>query len=174
MIEWFSGATWSPYIAGAGIGILVCLSFLLSDRPLGVSTAYAKTAGMVEKYLFRGDVTSMPYYRQVVPAVDWQWTILVGVVAGGFLAAYSAGTLSLSAVPPLFASAFGGGTVFRLAVAVAGGILMGLGARWAGGCTSGHGISGTLQLSLSSWVAVACFFAGGILTAGILYGFRFG
>lgn len=174
MIAWFFGAIWSPYIAGAGIGILVCLAFLLSDRPLGVSTAYAKTAGMVEKYIFRRDVGSMPYYRQVVPVVDWQWTILIGVVAGGFLAAYSAGTFSISSVPPLFASTFGTGVLFRLFVALAGGILMGLGARWAGGCTSGHGISGTLQLSLSSWVAVACFFAGGILTAGILFGFRFG
>jgi uncharacterized membrane protein YedE/YeeE len=50
---------------------------------------------------------------------------------------------------------------------------MGMGARWAGGCTSGHGISGTLQLSLASWVAAICFFAGGILAAGLMYGFTF-
>jgi uncharacterized protein len=58
-------------------------------------------------------------------------------------------------------------------VALAGGILLGLGARWAGGCTSGHGISGTLQLSVASWVAAACFFAGGILVAGLIYGFPY-
>jgi len=52
-------------------------------------------------------------------------------------------------------------------------MIMGLGARWAGGCTSGHGISGTLQLSVASWVAAICFFAGGIVTAGLLFGFRF-
>jgi hypothetical protein len=46
---------------------------------------------------------------------------------------------------------------------------MGIGARWAGGCTSGHGISGTLQLAVSSWLAVLCFFAGGVATAMILY-----
>lgn len=173
MIEWFFDATWSPHIVGAGIGILVCMTFLLSDRPLGVSTAYAKTAGMVEKFLLRRDVESMPYYKQVVPAVDWQWTILVGVIAGGLLAASSGGTLSLTLVPPLFVGTFGAGVLFRLVVALAGGILMGLGARWAGGCTSGHGISGTLQLALSSWVAVACFFAGGIMTAALIYGVRF-
>jgi uncharacterized membrane protein YedE/YeeE len=61
----------------------------------------------------------------------------------------------------------------RLAIALLGGILLGLGARWAGGCTSGHGISGTLQLALSSWVAAICFFAGGILVAGLMYGFSF-
>jgi hypothetical protein len=48
MTEWFMMASWSPYIVGAGIGVLIWTSFLLSDRPLGCSTAYAKTAGMVE------------------------------------------------------------------------------------------------------------------------------
>ena len=43
------------------------------------------------------------------------------------------------------------------------------GARLAGGCTSGHGISGTLQLAVSSWIAVICFFVGGIVTALLLY-----
>jgi hypothetical protein len=46
---------------------------------------------------------------------------------------------------------------------------MGMGARWAGGCTSGHGISGTLQLAVSSWLATLSFFAGGIVTALLLY-----
>jgi len=173
MLDWLFAATWSPYIAGAGIGVLVWMTFLLSDRPLGVSTAYAKTAGMIEKAVSPKSAGSMPYYRQVTPVVDWQWTILVGVVIGGFVSSFAAGTLALLVVPPEFSAAFGPGTLFRLAVALAGGIVMGLGARWAGGCTSGHGISGTLQLSVASWVAAICFFAGGIVTAGLLFGFRF-
>lgn len=40
--------------------------------------------------------------------------------------------------------------------------LMAFGARFAGGCTSGHGISGALQLNVGSWIAVVCFFIGGI------------
>ncbi|MDD5736170.1 MAG: YeeE/YedE thiosulfate transporter family protein [Methanothrix soehngenii] len=47
---------------------------------------------------------------------------------------------------------------------------MGLGARWADGCTSGHGISGTLQLSLVSWIAVVCFFVSGIAVAALIFG----
>jgi hypothetical protein len=172
MLDWFVPATWSPYLVGAGIGILVWMTFLLSDRPLGVSTAYAKTAGMVEKAVSQEHCASMPYYRQVTPEVDWQWTITIGVIAGGFMSAYASGTFAVTTVPPLFAATFGPGTVFRFAAALAGGILMGLGARWAGGCTSGHGISGTLQLSLASWVALACFCAGGILAAGLLFGAR--
>ena len=46
--------SWSPYLAGAGIGILSWFAFLLSDHPLGVSTAFAKTSGMIEKAV-RGD-----------------------------------------------------------------------------------------------------------------------
>jgi hypothetical protein len=46
---------------------------------------------------------------------------------------------------------------------------MGIGARWAGGCTSGHGISGTLQLNVGSWLAAMCFFIGGIATAMIIF-----
>ncbi|HAE43594.1 MAG TPA: hypothetical protein DCG34_11870, partial [Clostridiales bacterium] len=42
---------------------------------------------------------------------------------------------------------------------------------WAGGCTSGHGISGTSQLSILSWVASIFFFIGGIVTAFLIYGF---
>ncbi|MDD1651767.1 MAG: YeeE/YedE family protein [Methanomicrobiales archaeon] len=173
MIEWFTMASWSPYLVGAGIGVLIWTTFLLSDRPLGCSTAYAKTAGMVESAVSRGNAEKMPYYRQFRPAMDWQWMLIIGVVIGAFLSATLSGTFTVLAVPPLFAEAFGTGWAFRFAVALLGGILLGLGARWAGGCTSGHGISGTLQLSLASWVAAACFFAGGILVAGLIYGFQF-
>jgi uncharacterized protein len=173
VLEWFTMASWSPYIAGAGIGILIWMAFLFSDRPLGASTAYAKTAGMLESIISRKKAAAMPYYKKFTPTVDWQWILVLGVVIGAFLSAYLSGTLSVLAVPPLFAGAFGTDPILRSAVALLGGILMGVGARWAGGCTSGHGISGTLQLSVASWIAAACFFAGGILVAGLIYGFSF-
>ena len=173
MIEWLTMATWSPYIVGAGIGILIWTTFLFSDRPLGCSTAYAKTAGMVESALSRKNADSMPYYQKFTPTVDWQWMLIVGVLIGAFISASLSGTFSVLIVPPVFAEVFGDVPVFRSVVALIGGILMGIGARWAGGCTSGHGISGTLQLSLASWVAAVCFFAGGILVAGLIYGFTF-
>jgi uncharacterized membrane protein YedE/YeeE len=173
MIEWFTMATWSPYIVGAGIGVLIWTVFLLSDRPLGCSTAYAKTAGMVESAISRRKTEAMPYYRMFTPTVDWQWMLIVGVVIGAFLSAFLSGTFRVTIVPSVFAEAFGTAPNFRFIIALGGGMLMGLGARWAGGCTSGHGISGTLQLSVASWVAAICFFAGGILVAGLIYGFSF-
>ena len=173
MIEWFAMATWSPYIAGAGIGVLIWTVFLLSDHPLGCSTAFVNTAGMVECALTRGKAREMPYYKKFVPSADWYWMLVLGVLIGAFISAYLSGTLALVIVPPVFALRFGTSVALRFAVALTGGILLGLGARWAGGCTSGHGISGTLQLALSSWVAAICFFAGGIFVAGLMFGFRF-
>jgi len=173
MIGWLMMASWSPYIVGAGIGVLIWTAFLFSDRPLGCSTAYANTAGMVESALSRRKAEAMPYYRKYIPAVDWQWMLVIGVLIGAFLSAYLSGTFRVLIVPPVFAEAFGTDALLRSATALIGGILMGLGARWAGGCTSGHGISGTLQLSVASWVAAICFFAGGILVAGLIFGFSF-
>ncbi|WP_366144219.1 YeeE/YedE thiosulfate transporter family protein [Methanoregula sp.] len=173
MIEWFTMASWSPYLAGAGIGVLIWTVFVLSDHPLGCSTGFLKTAGMVEAGLSGGKAKEMSYYRKFVPGIDWYWLLIIGIVIGAFLSSYLSGIFAVVAVPSFFAAVVGPDAVFRFAVALVGGILVGLGARWAGGCTSGHGISGTLQLSFASWVAAACFFISGILVAGLLFGFRF-
>ena len=170
MIDWLTMDSWSPYAVGAGIGVLSWISFLLSDRPLGVSTAFAKFAGMIELALNRKNVDQMPYYRKVKLAVDWQSMILPGLLVGSFLSAIISSNLEIMIVPPVFAGAFGDDALFRLATALFGGILIGLGARWADGCTSGHGISGALQLSLVSWVAVICFFVSGIIVAALIFG----
>jgi hypothetical protein len=54
--------------------------------------------------------------------------------------------------------------------AFAGGVILMFGARLAGGCTSGHGISGSLQLALSGWAFFASVFLSGILTAFLIFG----
>jgi uncharacterized membrane protein YedE/YeeE len=160
---------WSPYIVGIGIGILSWLSFLLSDRAIGCSTPFARASGMIER-LFRGNkVMEKPYFRKYAPVVDWQWMLVLGVVIGGFLSAQLSGRFRLEWVPNKWVETFGVTPLFRWIVALVGGILMGVGSRWAGGCTSGHGISGTLQLAISSWLAAICFFIGGIATAMLIF-----
>jgi uncharacterized protein len=160
---------WSPYAVGIGIGVLSWVSFLISNRPIGVSTAYAQTSGMIGRLVAGSRVDRMPYYRAVKPEIGWEWMLAVGVLLGAWLSAALAGDLRLESVPPLWVAEFGPGAARRWLAAVAGGVLLGVGSRWAGGCTSGHGISGTLQLVASSWLAVACFFAGGVATAFLLY-----
>lgn len=167
--DWLSQARWSPYVAGAGIGILSWLTFLLSDRGIGCSTAFAQTAGMLER-LFRGDkVYLRPYFQQVVPQVDWGWMLVVGIALGALISSLLSNTFSLAWVPSLWAQRFGGSIPLRWAAAFLGGVALGFGSRWAGGCTSGHGITGTLQLVVGSWIAALCFFLGGVVTAHLLF-----
>ena len=160
---------WSPYAVGVGIGVLSWLSFLILKKPLGCSTAFAKTSGMIEK-LFRGpDVGLKPYYQKIKLDIDWQWMLVLGIVFGAFLSSILSGDFELQWVPALWLNAFGNTPVLRLVVALIGGIFLGFGARWADGCTSGHGISGALQLAVSSWISSLAFFVGGILMAHILF-----
>ena len=169
MLEWLALETWSPYAAGVGIGLLSCITFLLSDKPIGCSTAFSRTSGMIER-LFRGDkVTQKAYYRKFAPEIDWEWMLVAGVVVGAFFSAIISGSFHWEWVPATWAASFGDSPLNRWWVALAGGVFVGIGARWAGGCTSGHGISGTLQLAVSSWLAVICFFIGGVGTAMLIF-----
>jgi uncharacterized membrane protein YedE/YeeE len=156
-------------VVGAGIGLLSCVAFLLSDKAIGCSTAFARTSGMIERLVRGAKVLDKAYYKKFVPTVDWEWMLVVGVFVGAFVSAKLSGGFGAEWVPDKWAAAFGTAPVARWAVALVGGILMGFGARWAGGCTSGHGISGTLQLAVSGWVAVVGFFVGGIASAMLIY-----
>lgn len=90
---------WSPYAAGAGIGVLSWFAFLLSDHPLGVSTAFAKTSGMLEKSL-RGDkVLKRDYYQRFVPNIDWEWMLVTGLLCGAFFSAQLANDFALNFLP---------------------------------------------------------------------------
>jgi uncharacterized membrane protein YedE/YeeE len=160
---------WSPYWVGFGIGILSWIAFVLSDKPIGVSTAYAQTSGMLEKAVQGRQVEAKAYYREYVPQIGWTWMLVVGLVGGAFVSAATSGDFRLEWIPALWEDKFGHSPIIRWAVAFSGGVVLGIGARWADGCTSGHGISGTLQLIVSSWIAVICFFIGGVVIANIIY-----
>jgi len=160
---------WSPYVVGIGIGVLTWITFLLSDKPIGCSTAFARSAGLLER-LFRGNkVNEKPYYREFIPQIDWEWMLVAGILIGAFAASVLSGQFEWTVVPGQWAREIGSGTIPRLLVSVLGGFCAAFGARWAGGCTSGHGISGTLQLAVSGWIAAAGFFVGGIITAILIY-----
>ncbi|MFO7732598.1 MAG: YeeE/YedE thiosulfate transporter family protein [Candidatus Aminicenantes bacterium] len=168
-MDWLTMGRWSPYAVGIGIGILSWLTFVLSDKPIGCSTAFARTSGMIER-LFRGNkVLEKAYYKEFAPRIDWEWMLVFGIILGSFTSAKLSGQFKLDWVPSLWAASFGPQPVTRVVVALLGGVLLGFGARWAGGCTSGHGISGTLQLAVSSWLAAICFFIGGIAAAFFIF-----
>ena len=168
-MEWLMMKQWSPYIVGIGIGILSWFSFLISDKPIGCSTAFTRTSGMIERLFSGKRVLEKNYYVRFPPIVDWDWMLVVGVIIGSFISAKLSGQFHMQWIPDTWSSTFGSALITRWLIALLGGIIIGFGARWAGGCTSGHGISGTLQLAVSSWLAVICFFVSGIITAMVIY-----
>jgi uncharacterized protein len=166
----YSGPAWSPYVVGALIGVLAWFTFLLSAKPIGASTAYARAAGLIGMLVAPRHTESLKYFQDTRPKVDWEFMFVVGAVGGAFLAAWQGGELTGEWLPPMWVARFGPDTlVLRLAIAFVGGAVMAFGARLAGGCTSGHGISGTLQLSVGSWIALICFFLGGMAIAIPMY-----
>src|SRR5690606_36514412 len=102
---------------------------------------------------------------KTIPAWDYGTLFLVGTFLGALLSALVARTLAWEKVPSVWKEHLGSSTGKRFAVAFLGGVLVMYGARMAGGCTSGHGISGTLQLAASSWVFFIVMFVSGVLTA---------
>jgi uncharacterized membrane protein YedE/YeeE len=168
-MDWLRAEQWSPYLVGALIGVLSWVSFVISDKPIGCSTAFTRTGGMIER-IFRGRKTNdRPYFKKFSPTIDWEWMLVLGVVIGAFLSSVGSGVFAWRWVPSTWSTAVGTNPFIRWIVALAGGGIMGFGARWAGGCTSGHGISGMLQLAVSSWLAAMCFFAGGIASAMLIF-----
>ncbi|MBA3072646.1 MAG: hypothetical protein FP831_03550 [Anaerolineae bacterium] len=168
-MSFLTEVSWSPYAVGIGIGVLSWLSFLILKKPLSCSTSFASTIGMIERF-FRGKkVEQKPYYQKIGLKIDWQWMLVLGITIGSLISALLSGDFNLKWVPALWLSVFGDTPWLRLIVAIIGGIFMGFGARWADGCTSGHGISGTLQLAVSSWISAIFFFIGGILMAMLIF-----
>lgn len=169
IIELFSDARWSPYLAGFMIGLLNCCIYFMLSKPMGCSTAFVRISGKIEKSIFGKYVLHKPYYKLFEPVFNKDVTFIMGIMIGAFLSAILSGTFTLTYNPALWVSIFGDSYAIRFSAAFFGGILMGLGSRWAGGCTSGHGISGTMQMAVSGWLAVFSFFVSGIITAAVLY-----
>ncbi|MFP4348704.1 MAG: YeeE/YedE thiosulfate transporter family protein [Desulfococcaceae bacterium] len=160
---------WSPYLVGICIGMLSWLTFLLSDHPIGVSSAVARTGGMLETAVRGQKAKEKPYYQKLGLNIGWEWVFVVGIVIGAFLSAKLSGDFQIHWIPAMWEQRFGHNIPARIGAAFIGGVILMIGARWAGGCTSGHGISGTLQLVISSWVALVSFFVGGAITAFLIY-----
>ena len=132
---------WSPYLVGIGIGILSWFTFLLSDKPIGCSTAFARTSGMIGRWFIGNRIDKQPYFKEFPAKIDWEWMLVLGIILGAFLSANLSGEFKIQWIPSVWSATFGVSITPRIVTAFIGGIILGMGARWAGGCTSGHGIS---------------------------------
>lgn len=169
-------ARWSPYVAGALVGILAVMSVVVStivlEKPkyLGASTTFVRAAGLVEQTVAADHVAENAYFQAKKVKIDWQMLFVAGVFVGAFVSSRMGKTQKLETVPPLWEQRFGSSSVVRAVGAFIGGFILLFGARLAGGCPSGHGLSGNMQLSVSGLLALVFFLVGGIITAKMIYG----
>ncbi|KND03874.1 uncharacterized protein SPPG_01326 [Spizellomyces punctatus DAOM BR117] len=149
---------WSPIAGGALVALLQFPSVTLCGSPIGASGSYMELASRVVAKIDKNWRKNAPVYADFITS-NTGLLFASGVIVGSFLSAYTGGAW------PLNRSLEGSSPI----KSVIGGAMLLFGARMAGGCTSGHGISGIAQLSLASIVTVAAMFAGGIASAFLLY-----
>jgi uncharacterized membrane protein YedE/YeeE len=174
---------WPWYISGPMIA-LVMLFLILSGKEFGVSTNLRTICSAL------GADKASDFFKIDLKAQRWNILFIVGTTIGGFVAS---SFLSESSAIPLaensvhILNSYGftdAGEAYvpkaffsfeqlvengNLIYLVLGGFLVGFGARYAGGCTSGHAISGLSNLQLPSLIAVIGFFAGGLLMVHFIF-----
>lgn len=156
-----------PYLAGVGIGLVLLAAYLVTGRGLGASGAFASvvaagTAVATGTAEAAAAPATAPYLVDglISPLKDWLVLELLGVVLGGFMSAWLAGRISrtVDRGPGINGRQ-------RILAAIAGGALMGFGAKLARGCTSGQALTGGALLSTGSWIFIATCFAAGYALA---------
>ncbi len=162
--------SWSPYAAGAGIGFVSWFAFATVDRGIGITTAFEHSVALVGQALVPHQAGIQSYVTVHKAVIDWEWMLVLGVVLGSFISARLSSDRQHPTVPTLWRQRFGDSRVLRFVLAFIGGAVMMLGARMARGCTSGHGITGVLQLAVSSWVFIGLAFLTAIASAFGIYG----
>jgi uncharacterized membrane protein YedE/YeeE len=161
---------WSPYAAGILIGLLQIPAFLLIETALGASSSYVTIGGFVASFVdpVAKQISYFASHMATTGKNWWQVALVVGIALGAFLSMRLSGARR-KPISPIWSHALGTAKPsLRFALAFGGGFVMLFGARLADGCTSGHGLSGMAQLAVSSTIAVAFMFAGGIATALLL------
>ncbi len=149
---------------GILFGITSALS-ILAFGPIGVSGTYPRLVGSVARATLPEWAANAPYLVKMGSVITPESFLVLGLLIGGFVAS-RLGRTHAAAVEPVHAVETSRGR--RHLTAFAGGFLILFGARLAGGCTSGHIISGISQLAVSSFLFAAAVFGAGMLTAHLL------
>jgi uncharacterized protein len=167
---------WPWYIAGPVIGLFPALLLLLGNRVFGVSSNLRHMCALLTP-------GRIEYFRYDWRDQRWNLAFASGILVGGFLAGVvfrnlepvgiaaetkavlmALGVQDFTGLVPSDLFNWGSlATVGGWLLLVGGGFLVGFGTAYAGGCTSGHGLSGIANLQLPSLIALLGFFAGGII-----------
>lgn len=180
-----STEVWPWYVAGPLIGLMVPALLLVGNKMFGISSNLRHLCAAVAPL----GVAHLKYDWR---AERWNLVFISGILVGGFLGGWLLGVPAVAISPETRAdlAALGVTNFSGLAPAdlfawsslltfkgffavVVGGYLVGFGTAYAGGCTSGHAISGLANFELPSLIAVMGFFIGGLLCTYVLLPFLF-
>lgn len=158
---------WNPYAAGIGLGLVLLFSYLVLGTGLGASGGITRIAAAAAHTVAPTAVEASPYlagyFADGSPLTYYLVTMLAGTLVGGFLSAFAAGRVRPGVERGPTASKH-----LRLLLALLGGALAGLGARFASGCTSGQALSGGAMLQIGGFVFTGACFAAAFAMAPLV------
>ena len=173
-IDYFKREEWSPYIAGAGLGLVGILGVLLTDGLLGASGAFENIAGWLGQKVAPATFDTMYFNFVMPPGMSSGVILLIGVFFGGMIGALSSGTFKFRTNDnPQWNKILGQQTWKRWLLLFIGAIILEYGAGIAGGCTSGLAISGGMLLAPSAFIFIMGMFMSGIIVTRIVYKDRY-
>lgn len=173
-------------IGGLLLGVVFFLAVALV-KPIGVSTQFVILDGILWNAVDTSVVTQTDdgytstnaylaksggkYANSVANPLNYSFIFVLAMMLGAFASVMARGGLDRAerTMPEIWRNNFGDGQWKRYAVAFVGGFLVLYGARLAGGCTSGHMMSGMMQTALSGYIFAAGAFAAAIPVAMMLY-----
>lgn len=156
---------WNPYFGGFLLGLLIIFTFYMTGRGLGATGAMKSSVVTLVDTVSHEHTTSNAYYSRFVkgdgsPMNNWLVFESLGVLAGAFLSGAISGRIGFRVQhSPKITSRR------RLVFALGGGILFGLGAQIARGCTSGAALSGMAVLSTGGFITMLAIFGTAFLFA---------
>ena len=155
----------NPYISGIGIGTILFISFFLIGKGLGGSGSLTRLLAFSLDSVVPEYAASLDYFSRYLtgtlhPLDNWLVYMLIGVFAGGLIAAFRGKRTKAILLKGEHTT-----NKRRILTAFLGGILVALGARLAGGCTSGLAITGASVLAVAGWVFFLSVFAAGLTVA---------
>lgn len=147
---------WPWWISGLLIGLTVPLLYLLAGKAFGISTSLQQIGSMCTPN------TRLEYLRNFDRKGHlWTLVFVIGIAGGSAIGNFLLSNKPTDYLPDNFVGLRGA------VLLLIGGFLIGFGTRYAGGCTSGHSITGIANLNWPSLAATICFFIGGL---GVTWG----
>lgn len=158
------GMNW--FISGVSLAVLNAVIFLtaVSDRPIGASTSYPYVIDFIT------GLTNNEYFMKIKGPGNWELIFLFGAFFSGLVFSLIRKDFKLVLIHENWKNNKGNSNSKRIIWSFIGGFLIIVGARMAGGCTSGHILSGGMQLAASSFVFAIFVFASLLITGRLFYG----